>query len=138
MMRRTRQKLPVLLAIATFLWLTPIAVRVDADEVVERKVGFLIPSQCKPVDGMKGPEGPYDEWPAPHTTECALRKGCIESGYGLWVMDEKTFYQFDGEGQQQALDYFRTTVRTSYNKVAIVGDFRDAEATRIVEMNSTD
>ena len=53
------------------------------------KVGFLIPSQCQPREGGARPEGPYDEWPAPHTTECALAEACIASGYGLWVMEEK-------------------------------------------------
>ena len=138
-MKRIRSRIAVLPVIAGFALALAAAVWVSADKGASvRKIGFLIPSQCKPVDGMKGPEGPYDEWPAPHTTECALSPACIESGYGLWVMDEKTFYRFDDAGQQQALDYFRTTARTSYNKVAIVGDFRDAESTRIVEMELTD
>lgn len=104
----------------------------------ESKIGFLIPSQCQPREGATPPKGPYDEWPAPHTTECALREACIASGYGLWVMEEKAFYRFDEAGQKLALDYFRTTERTSYHKVAIVGDFSDAESVKILEMKSTD
>lgn len=104
----------------------------------ESKTGFLIPSQCQPREGGSRPEGPYDEWPAPHTTECALAEGCIASGYGLWVMDAKAFYRLDEAGQARALEYFRTTKRTSYNKVAIIGDFSDAESVEIFEMKLTD
>lgn len=88
----------------------------------ETKTGFLIPSQCKPKEGVvPQPKGSTDAWPAPHTTECALRPACIESGYGLWVRDR--FLPFDEEGQKKALHYFRTTKRTSYNKVEVKGDF---------------
>ena len=104
----------------------------------DAKIGFLIPSQCRPREGSEGPDGPYDEWPAPHTTECALAEACIASGYGLWVMEEKAFYRLDAAGQKLALVYFRTTERPSYNKVEIVGDFSDAEAVEIHEMTLTD
>ncbi len=53
-------------------------------------------------------------------------------------MEEKVFYRFDEAGQELALDYFRTTKRTSYNKVEVVGDFGDAESVRILEMKLTD
>ena len=104
----------------------------------ELKIGFLIPSQCQPREGATKSNGSSDEWPAPHTTECALAEGCIASGYGLWVMDEKAFYRLDEAGQQLALEYFRTTKRTSYNKVEIVGDFADADSVEIFEMTLTD
>ena len=102
----------------------------------ETKTGFLIPSQCQPREGMKRPEGPYDAWPAPHTTACSLQPACIESGYGLWVVDR--FYRFDEAGQQKALSYFRTTKRTSYNKVRVTGNFEDSEAVRVDEIVLTD
>ena len=130
----------IALALTTLLGLS-LGIGLRADEESrskESKTGFLIPNQCRPVEGAARPKGPYDEWPAPHTTECALRQACIASGYGLWVMEEKAFYRLDEAGQQLALDYFRTTRRTSYNKVEITGDFSDAEAVRIFEMNETD
>jgi hypothetical protein len=86
-----------------------------------KKTGILIPSQCQPKEGNTKPKGSTDAWPVPHTTECALREACIESGYGLWVVD--TFFRFDERGQQMALNYFKTTKRTSYNKVEVTGDF---------------
>jgi len=104
----------------------------------ESKTGFLIPSQCQPSDGAAAPDGPYDDWPAPHTTACALREACIASGYGLWVMEDDAFYRFDEAGQALALAYFRTTKRTSYNKVAIAGDFEDPESVEVFEMEPTD
>ena len=91
----------------------------------ETKTGFLIPSQCQPRPGMTKPKGSYDDWPAPHTTECALREACIKSGYGLWAEDK--FFRFDEKGQKIALEYFKTTKRTSYNKVEVLGEFRDGQ-----------
>lgn len=104
----------------------------------EIKVGFLIPSQCRPSESTRLPDGPYDAWPAPHTTECALQPGCIESGYGLWVMEEEVFYRFDAAGQRLALDYFQSTERTSYNKVEIAGVFSDRESTIVHRLASVD
>ena len=75
----------------------------------ESKIGFLIPSQCRPTGSGARPEGPYDAWPAPHTTECALAEGCIASGYGLWVMEEKAFYRLDEAGQERALEHPATS-----------------------------
>ena len=103
----------------------------------ETKTGFLIPSQCKPEEGVEPqPEGATDAWPAPHTTACALQPACVESGYGLWVVDR--FYRFDAAGQEKALRYFRTTKRTSYNKVRVSGDFGDPAAVRVDSMELTD
>ena len=103
----------------------------------ETKTGFLIPSQCKSEEGVKPqPKGATDAWPAPHTTACALRPACIESGYGLWVEDR--FYRLDQGGQQKALRYFRTTKRTSYNKVKIRGDFSDPTAVKVKRIQPTD
>ena len=42
------------------------------------------------------------------------------------------------EGLQRALEYFRTTKRTSYNKVRVTGDFGDQEAVRVDEIVPTD
>ena len=133
--------LTALVATTTALLGSSLAARESSaarESAEETKIGFLIPSQCQPREGAKRPDGPYDEWPAPHTTKCALRDACIASGYGLWVMDEKTFYRFDAAGHDLALEYFRTTQRTSYNKVEIVGDFTDIAAVRIIEMTPTD
>ncbi len=108
-----------------------------AQAETETKTGFLIPSQCKPEEGVKPrPEGATDAWPAPHTTACALRPACIESGYGLWVEDR--FYRLDQSGQQKALRYFRTTKRTSYNKVKVTGDFTDPAAVKVKRIRPTD
>lgn len=104
---------------------------------LETKTGFLIPSQCRPREGVVEKRGDsYDTWPAPHSTACALRPACIESGYGLWEVDR--FYRFDQAGQAQALHYFRTTKRTSYNKVNVRGDFADPEAVRVEDIALTD
>lgn len=90
----------------------------------ETKTGFLIPSQCQPkTEGVPQPKGSTDAWPAPHTTVCALAPACIKSGYGLWVEDR--LYLLDENGQELALAYFETTPRTSYNKVAVTGEFTD-------------
>lgn len=103
----------------------------------ERKVGFLIPSQCKSEEGVKPqPKGATDAWPAPHTTACALQPACIESGYGLWVEDR--FYRFDAQSQAVALEYFRTTKRTSYNKVVATGDFGDPQSVAVHKLVPTD
>lgn len=108
-----------------------------AAAATETKVGFLIPGQCKPEEGVKPqPKGSTDAWPAPHTTECALRPECIASGYGLWVEDR--FYRLDEAGQERALEYFRTTRRTSYNKVRLTGDFSDPEAVTVESLELTD
>ena len=96
----------------------------------ETRTGFLIPSQCKSEEGVKPePKGATDAWPAPHSTACALRPACIESGYGLWVVDR--FYRLDKAGHEMALHYFQTTKRTSYNKVHVTGDFEDPEAVQV-------
>ncbi len=110
-----------------------------ATDQVETKTGFLIPSQCQPAtgEGVKPePKGSSDAWPAPHTTACALEPACIESGYGLWVVDR--FYRFDEDGQKKALHYFKTTPRTSYNKLRVTGDFRDPNAVRVEGLELTD
>ncbi|HSR51342.1 MAG TPA: hypothetical protein VLV83_10975 [Acidobacteriota bacterium] len=108
--------------IATMLLTSMILAATAVWGATETKTGFLIPSQCKSEEGVvPQPKGSTDAWPAPHTTECALRPACIESGYGLWVRDR--FLPFDEEGHQKALHYFRTTKRTSYNKVEVSGDF---------------
>ena len=108
-----------------------------AAAATETKIGFLIPSQCKPEEGVKPePKGSTDAWPAPHTTECALQPACIASGYGLWVQDR--FYRLDEAGQERALEYFRTTKRTSYNKVRLTGDFSDPEAVTVESLELTD
>lgn len=113
--------------------------RANAQEafVEEARIGFLIPSQCKPKESEKPqPKGSTDAWPAPHTTECALRPVCIESGYGLWVEDR--FYRFDEAGQQKALRYFQTSKRTSHHRVRVTGDFRDPSAVRVESIRLTD
>ena len=103
----------------------------------ETKVGFLIPSQCKSEEGVKPePQGATDAWPAPHSTACALRPACIASGYGLWVEDR--FYRLDEDGHELALEYFRTTKRTSYNKVRLTGDFSDALSVSVDSLEATD
>lgn len=126
--------------IAATLVLSLVAL-VEAGRVLAKasttKVGFLIPSQCKPEEGVKPePKGATDAWPAPHTTACALRPACIESGYGLWVEDR--FFRLDEAGQKDALEYFRTTRRTSYNKVRLTGDFSDPQAVKVESLELTD
>lgn len=107
-----------ILILITVLWAASVGTLAET----EKKTGFLIPSQCKPEEGkVPQPKGSTDAWPAPHTTECALRPACIASGYGLWVQDR--FFKFDEEGQRKALKYFRTTKRSSYHKVEVRGDF---------------
>ena len=137
---RQRASISAAFALATLIGLSTGVELIAASESPgrETKIGFLIPSQCQPTEGATRPKGPYDEWPAPHTTECALEEACIASGYGLWVMEEKAFYRLDEAAHELALDYFRTTQRTSYNKVEIVGDFADTESVEIFEMRPTD
>ena len=108
-----------------------------ARPTAERLTGFLIPSQCSPEEGVvPQPEGSVDAWPAPHTTACALRPACIESGYGLWAVDR--FYRFDPAGHEKALRYFQTTPRTSYNKVVVAGVFADPDAVQVRSITPTD
>ncbi|MEE8583805.1 MAG: hypothetical protein V3T83_03030, partial [Acidobacteriota bacterium] len=65
------------------LIVTLLAVSAGALGKTEAQTGFLIPSQCKPEEGkVPQPKGNTDAWPAPHTTDCALRPACIASGYG--------------------------------------------------------
>ncbi len=110
---------------------------VSARAATETKTGFLIPSQCKSEEGVKPqPKGSTDAWPAPHTTDCALQPACIESGYGLWVEDR--FFRLDEKGHEQALRYFKTTKRTSYNKVRLTGDFSNAQAVSVERIEITD
>ena len=125
----------LLAAILCVAIVLPSAASVDAS--IETKTGFLIPSQCKPEEGVKPePKGATDAWPAPHTTACSLEPACIASGYGLWVEDR--FFRLDDEGQRQALEYFQTTKRTSYNKVELTGDFRDPQAVVVTRIELTD
>jgi hypothetical protein len=113
-----------------------LAVSAGAFTESETKTGFLIPSQCKSEEGkVPQPKGSTDAWPAPHTTECALRPACIASGYGLWVRDH--FVMFDEEGQKKALKYFQTTKRTSYHKVEVRGDF-SGELVQVKSIKSVD
>jgi hypothetical protein len=103
----------------------------------ETHVGFLIPTQCKPEEGVKTrPKGSTDAWPAPHTTECALEKACIATGYGMWVVDR--FFKFDEHGHERALEYFRSTPRTSYNKVRVTGNFTDPQAVTVERLEMVD
>lgn len=119
-----------LLVLAAIL---PIAVL--AAEPYERKSGFVIPSQCQPREGGARPSGPYDDWPAPHTTKCALEDACIASGYGLW--SEGRFYRFDEKGQALALEYFKSTRRTSYHKLEVLGEF-DEKAVAVKGLEPVD
>ncbi len=78
--------------------------------------GYVMPAGCKSRE-KEGPEV--------HTTKCALELECVVTGYGLWV--EGNFFEFDDEGDQLALKYFRETTKSDQHLVKVVGDFSGEE-----------
>ncbi len=78
--------------------------------------GYVMPAGCKP---------PEKGGPAVHTTKCALELECVVTGYGLWV--DGKFFEFDDEGDQLALKYFRETTKADQHLVKVVGDFSGEE-----------
>lgn len=87
-----------------------------AAETVTRE-GYVMPKACKSREAEGGP--------AANTTECALELECVVTGYGLWI--DGSFFEFDDEGDQLALKYFRETKRVDYHLVKVVGDFSGDE-----------
>lgn len=83
----------------------------------ETREGYVMPTGCKSREAKGGPEA--------HTTKCALELECVVTGYGLWV--EGDFLEFDDEGDQLALKYFRATTKSDRHLVKVVGDFSGPE-----------
>jgi hypothetical protein len=83
----------------------------------ETREGYVMPAGCKVQEEKGGPKA--------HTTKCALELECVVTGYGLWV--EGKFFEFDDEGDQLALKYFRGTTKSEDHLVKVVGDFSGAE-----------
>jgi hypothetical protein len=77
-----------------------------------------MPTGCKKEREVKG-------GPEAHTTKCALELECVVTGYGLWADGE--FFEFDDEGDQLALKYFRGTTKSDRHLVKVVGDFSGEE-----------
>ena len=73
--------------------------------------GILMPVVCKDRKSGSG---------ADHTTECALKPDCIESGFGLWTKD--SFTPFDTQGNDLALKYFKMTHREDNHRVLVTGN----------------
>lgn len=87
-----------------------------AAETVTRE-GYVMPTACKSRKAEGGPEA--------HTTRCALELECVVTGYGLWI--DGDFFEFDDEGDQLALKYFRETKKADHHLVKVVGDFSGDE-----------
>lgn len=83
----------------------------------ESREGYVMPTACKSREAEGGPET--------HTTKCALELECVVTGYGLWV--DGDFFEFDDEGDQIALKYFRETTKKDRHLVRVVGDFSGVE-----------
>jgi hypothetical protein len=79
--------------------------------------GYVMPAGCKSREEKGGPEA--------HTTKCALELECVVTGYGLYV--DGNFLEFDDEGDQLALKYFRATTKSDHHLVKVVGDFSGPE-----------
>ncbi|HXV64479.1 MAG TPA: hypothetical protein VEK15_27525 [Vicinamibacteria bacterium] len=84
---------------------------------LESREGYVMPTACKSREAEGGPEV--------HTTECALELECVVTGYGLWVDGE--FFEFDDDGDQIALKYFRETTKKDHHLVSVTGEFGDVE-----------
>lgn len=89
----------------------------------ETREGYVMPTACKSRKAESGPEA--------HTTKCALELECVVTGYGLWI--DGDFFEFDDEGDQVALKYFRETAKSDHHRVKVVGDFSGAEV-RVKEL----
>ena len=83
----------------------------------ETREGYLMPTACK----ERGAAGEAET----HTTECALKEGCVASGFGLLVNDD--FLEFDDTGDGLAKDYFLATDKVDHHVVHVKGDFSGAE-----------
>ena len=83
-----------------------------AAAAIETRTGYVMPTACSDRKGGSAED---------HTTECALEKECVASGFGLWV--EGHFQKFDPRGHELALEYFKQAHRESNHKVRVVGDF---------------
>ena len=89
----------------------------------ETREGHVLPVGCKSSRETKSAA-------EAHTTKCALELECVVTGYGLLV--EGKFFEFDDEGDQKALKYFRETKKSKDHLVSVTGDFSGAE----VQVNS--
>lgn len=102
-------------AIGLVAWLAT-AGATAAPEAQARE-GYVMPTACRSREAKGGPES--------HTTKCALELECVVTGYGLWVEGE--FFEFDDDGDQTALKYFRATTKSDHHLVRVMGDFSGAE-----------
>jgi len=84
----------------------------------ETREGYVLPAGC--TSSRESTKAAHD-----HTTKCALELECVVTGYGL-LADGK-FFEFDDEGDQKALKYFRQTVKTEDHLVKVTGDFTGEE-----------
>ena len=105
-------RIPMIL-ILVLLFVATLAVPAE----LESREGYVMPTACKSREAEGGPEA--------HTTECALELECVVTGYGLWVDGE--FFEFDRDGDQIALKYFRETTKKDHHLVRVVGDFGAVE-----------
>jgi len=101
--------------VALVLGLAGLGLAFAAD--TETREGYLMPMACK----AQGAAGEADT----HTTECALKEGCVDSGFGLLVNDD--FFEFDDTGDRLAKEYFLATDKVDHHVVDVKGDFSGAE-----------
>ena len=83
----------------------------------ETREGYLMPKACAARGGVAEAES--------HTTECALKEGCVSSGFGIFVNDD--FLEFDDNGDRLAKDYYLATDKVDHHVVQVTGDFSGAE-----------
>ena len=84
----------------------------------ETREGYVLPAGC--TSSRETTKAAHD-----HTTKCALELECVVTGYGL-LADGK-FFEFDDEGDQKALKYFRETTKADDHLVKVTGDFTGDE-----------
>ena len=103
-------------AVSILTWLA--AAGIAAAPGAETREGYVLPVGCKSSRETKSAA-------EAHTTKCALELECVVTGYGLFV--DGKFFEFDDEGDQTALKYFRETKKSGDHLVSVAGDFSGAE-----------
>jgi hypothetical protein len=103
-------------AVSIWSWLAAAGVAPAPGE--ETREGTVLPVGCRSSRETKSAA-------EAHTTKCALELECVVTGYGLLV--DGKFFEFDDEGNQTALKYFRETKKSEDHLVSVTGDFSGAE-----------
>ena len=111
-------------AMSMWTWLATAGTQAAPE--AEAREGYVLPVGCKSSRETKSAA-------EAHTTKCALELECVVTGYGLLVGGK--FFEFDDEGNQTALKYFRETQKTEDHLVKVTGDF-SGEEVRVKSLES--